>query len=628
MLKTMRANAGSWIIKFLLLAIVIVFVFWGVGSYKSQKAARLATVNGNPISYDEYNKAYFKQVEQLKRQFGGNLDENMLKMLNVREQVLNELIDVELLLEEARRMDLEVTTQELADAIRQIPAFQENGRFNNRRYQMLLANNRLSPDEFESLQKEAMLIGKLQTVLFSMVTVSDAEALEWYNYNEAEADLAYVLFAPESYKDVTVDDAAVKAHFDENMEAYRTPPMVKACYFRFSPDQYRSKVTISKERLAAYYGENKSAFLSPKTVEARHILIKIPENAAPSVVAEKKAEAEKIMEMAKAGQDFAELAKKYSEGPSSTNGGYLGTFEKNRMVAPFSEAAFAMKVGDISEPVQTRFGWHIIKVESVNEERQKRLEEVSAEIKKELAGIEAETLAYNDAETAYDDSFDDDSLKSIADFRKFELLTTDFFSSTGPKNVAQPGRFAEVAFALENGEISNIETIGSDFYIIQALEQKPAQIPDFEAVQEKVKADLVKKMQDEKAQKDAQDLLAKLAMSGGEEGAKELPEFKNTGFFKRNASIPTIGYEKDIAAAAFLLTPEKKVPEKVLKGTKGYYVIRFKDRKMPEKSAFGLEKDDIIKELVQQKQKDVYTALVKKLREESDITIAEGFGNS
>ena len=630
MLKTMRANAGSWIIKFLLLAIVIVFVFWGVGSYNSQRDARLAVVNGETISWEDFNKSYITMIDSLKRQYGDRLDDNMIQMLNIKGQVLTDMINSKLLVEEAHRMDLDVSNEELADAIRSISAFHTNGKFDNQRYRMMLNSRRMSPEEFELKQKEAMLINKLRTMIYSTVKVSDAEAMEWFEHNQSTVSIDYVLFSPNAYADIAPADEDVQAYFDENKTAYRTQPMLKAQYFRFSPDDYTSKVTIGKDVIENYYNENMESFLEPKTVEARHILIKLPQDPSPEIIAEKRTQAEEIMKMAKEGKDFAELAKTYSEGPSKSNGGYLGSFRKEQMVAPFSDTAFAMKAGDISEPVQTQFGWHIIKVEKVNEEKQKSLAEATPDIEKKLAEKEAEYMAYNDAETVYDATYDDDSLKNIAQTMGFKLWTTAFFTkSGGPSNVSQPVKFADVAFSMETDDISNIETIGSDLYIIQVIESRPAEIPALEAVKATVKKDLIKKIQDDTARKDAETFLANLSEPAADrENPAEKKEFVSTGFFKRNDSIPTIGYEKSISDAAFLLSSENPLPENVIQGSKAYYVIRFKERKKPEKASFALEKKDIKANLTRKKQMETFNSLVESLREKGDISIAKEFTNA
>ena len=187
MLNIMRQQAQSWLIKVLLGAIVVVFVFWGVGSFTSRQGAKVAEVNGKTITVEEYRKAYDNLIEQYRQQFGGKLDERMLEMLKVKQQVLNRLVDEKLLLNEAERLSLRVAPEELSEAIVKIPAFQDRGTFNTRRYRMVLNNAQMTPEEFEESQRQVMLIGKLRDLITAGVAVSESEAMAQYNYDMNES---------------------------------------------------------------------------------------------------------------------------------------------------------------------------------------------------------------------------------------------------------------------------------------------------------------------------------------------------------------------------------------------------------------------------------------------------------
>ncbi len=624
MLNTMRKNTGSWIIKVLLIAIVIVFVFWGVGTFREQRGGRVAIVNGQTITYQEWVKTYDSMIENLKLRFGGTLNEDLLEMLNVKEQALNQLINGKLLAEEARRLNFQISEKELVDAIRIIPAFQTNGVFNNRLYQRVLRHYKRTPEEFEAAQREELLINKLRTFIYQTVKISDQEALEWYQWNKASVNINYVCLKPDDYKNITPSDEEVSRYFEENKASYKTAPMIKVRYLMFDPIEYRSRVKLADEEIAAYFEENAEAFIWPKTVEASHILIKVPPDAKPEIVEERRKKAEEIMTMAKSGKDFAELAKTYSEGPSKNSGGYLGAFEKKDMVGPFADKAFSMSAGEISEPVRTRFGWHIIKVEKVNEERQKTLDEVEGEIRTKLEEQYAKEMAYNDAESVYDDSLDIDDLSQIAENRHLKVLTTDFFSRTGPETgIAEPAKFAAAAFELEIMDISDILNFEGTFFILQPIERREEKIPEFDAVKEKVKKDLIKKLKEAAAQKDAEKLLARLKNPDSENNGDLA--FETTGFFTRFGAVPDIGYEQEIIETAFMLTEENPFPEKVIKGSNGFYVIRFKERKPPDIKGFEAEKTEIKKRLLKQKQVKAFSSLVTHLRSKGDISIKENF---
>jgi len=404
--------------------------------------------------------------------------------------------------------------------------------------------------------------------------------------------------------------------------------MVKVRYLNFVPDKYLSKVTIYDDNVRDYYDENQKEFKTPKTVEARHILLKVDQNASHEDVERTRKRALNILKMAREGQEIAELARKYSEGPTKDRGGYLGTFKKESMVTPFAEKAFSMKAGEISEPVRTRFGWHIIKVEKVNDASIISFDEAEKGIRKKLTQERAKNLAYDDAEAVYDIFFTGDDLIKAAEKRNLKILTTDFFSQKGPeKGIKDRAKFASAAFNLEVMDISDIQEFGGEYYILQVIDKISPKIPELDTVKKEVKADLIKQRQEAKAQKDANTYLS--ALKSGKSMSTESKHFNltptTTGFFKRNDSIPKIGPEREIAKAAFQLTNEIKLPEKVIKGIKGYYVIKFRDRIIPEFEGVNKENAVIRQKLLQQKENRTFDALLAQIRSKSEITIKKEF---
>ncbi|MDM8549394.1 SurA N-terminal domain-containing protein [Desulfobacterales bacterium HSG2] len=626
MLKLMREHATSWLIKIILGAIIIVFVlYFGSGSMRQPRANRIAFVNGEPITAGEYRDAYNKLVDRY-RQFGTKLNQDMIKRLE--KQTLDNLIDQSLMRQEAKNLNIRVTDKELTDAILKMDVFQTNGVFNKRLYTNLLNNNRLTPEAFEDMQRESMLTEKLRSFMLSNIKVSDQEALEWFKWNDASISIEYVLFESKKYKDIKPTPEEIKAHFEENKDSYKTKPKVKAQFLHFKSDDYKSKIELTDEEIQDYYDSNKDEFKEEKTVEARHILLKLDKGSTPEVEQEKKEKILEILEMARGGQDFAELAKTHSEGPTKTKGGDLGAFKKGAMVKPFSDKAFSMKPGEISDPVRTRFGWHIIKVEKVNEEKTLSPEEAKGKITEKLTDNKTKEIAYDEAEKVYDSVFEGDNLVKVAETRGLEIKTTDFFTKSGPrKGVKNRSKFASAAFKLSPMEISEPQDFGDGYHLVQMLEKMPEKTEEFKDAERKVRRDIIKKKQEEKANKDASDFLAALNEEGSMSAAGEKlgATPKTTDFFKRNDSVPDIGYEREIAQAAFKLSNEKKFPDHVLKGRKGYYVIAFKEKKTPEPEEFEKEKEKVKERLLQQKKFRTFDAWLSQVKKRSEISIDADF---
>jgi peptidyl-prolyl cis-trans isomerase D len=204
MLSLMRKHAGSWMIKLVLGAIVVVFVLWGVGSWTSQRSGRVATVNGETITVEEFRITYKRLIEQVRQSFGNNLNEELIKSLNLQKQAVDQLVNKTLMRQEASELNLSVSNEALSRSIRSINAFQTAGVFDPRRYKSVLDRNNLSPEGFEINQKDALLLEKLNDFITGNVKVSEQEAVDWYTWQNAMVDIEYVSFEADRYKDVSV----------------------------------------------------------------------------------------------------------------------------------------------------------------------------------------------------------------------------------------------------------------------------------------------------------------------------------------------------------------------------------------------------------------------------------------
>ncbi|MBI5895398.1 MAG: peptidylprolyl isomerase [Desulfobacterales bacterium] len=336
--------------------------------------------------------------------------------------------------------------------------------------------------------------------------------------------------------------------------------------------------------------------------------MKLDENADPKRVDERQQEADKIYKLAKEGKTFAELAKQYSEDSSREQGGSLGAFKKDAMVAPFADKAFAMKAGEISEPVRSEFGWHIIKVEKINEAQTTSLETASDNIRQKLVEEKARELALKKAEAIYDTLFDGEDLSKAAQVHALTMRSTDFFSAKGlkDKNLGNPQKFAEVSFALDKMAISEVLDLENGYYLLQVVDRQDAAAPALEAVKERVREDLAQKRRGERAKADAEEF--------------NLQPMR-TGFFKRGGAIPKIGYDPQISAAAFELKPEKALAEKVFEGREGWYLVQLKERKPPAAEDFAKEKETIVSRLTEQKKQSAFGQWLVDLKGRGKVEI-------
>jgi peptidyl-prolyl cis-trans isomerase D len=628
MLNVMRKQAGSWMIKVILFAIVIVFVFWGVGSFRSKEATKAAVVNDEIISVAEYRRAYNNLLDQYRQRFGSSLNDGMIEMLNVKKQALDQLIDRTILLQEAKKLDLRVSDAEVAESVMKTAIFQNNGTFDNRRYRSILAQVHLTPEAFEAEQKNVLLGEKLTRIIMGSAKVSEVEARQWYDWQNTSVDIDYVLFEPARYGDIDPSEEEIADYFAAQKEHYKTDPMIKARYVVFDPDDYKDQVTVNEDEITDYYDANINDFKTEKTVEARHILIKLEPGADEEADLAAKTRAEAITKMAREGQDFAELAKSYSEGPTKDRGGYLGKFQQSQMVKPFADQAFSMAAGEISEPVKTQFGWHVIKVESVEEATTNTIEQSNAQIIETLTDRKARNLVYDKAEQFYERCFEKDDLVKNAKLFDVAVMETGSFSRRGPDALgSQKGEFATAAFSLQPDEISDIQDIGGRYYIIQPTEAIDAFIPEIQEVKANVKADLIKKMQADKAREDAEAMSADLVAGKAFEESAALRgvDVKQTGLFSRDAAIPNIGSDPKFTAAAFQLSSAGKTTDLPVEGNAGFYLLRLSDRKAPAADGFATEKVNITSMLLRQKQRTVIKDWIDARKNDSQIFVEKEY---
>jgi peptidyl-prolyl cis-trans isomerase D len=616
-------------IKIILGLIVIVFIFWGFEGFQARRSARVAIVNGETISIDEYRSTYNNLLEQYRQNFGNNFTEETLKLLQLDKKALDYLIEQKLMVQEAEKLSIRVSDEEIVKAIQEMPVFQRDGSFDSEIYRNLLRRIRMSPEAFEYQQRLSMTVQKLHSIILGNVLVSETETRSFFDFENAETKIGFVLFAPEIYTGIDPTEDDLKAYFEQHKERYKTQPEVKVNYLYFNPETFLSKAVVTDQEIADYYDANVSEFSVEKTVEARHILLKLDQEPPEDQVEEKRKKILEILAEARAGKDFAELANTHSEGPTGKDGGYLGSFTRDKMVQPFADAAFSLKPGEISEPVRTQFGWHLIKVENVSEARTRSLEEASGEIKEKLAKEKAREFAAEEADAVYEAIFGGDDLAKAAEAKKLSILETGFFSRvSGLKDLKlkSPGQFIETAFGLKKGDISEVKEFADGYYILQATDTMDAKIPELKTVKDRLREEYIREKQEQRARDDAAALLAALKEGADFEAkSRELDRQPGeTEFFKRNQAIPNIGFEQEISQAASALNAENKYPSDPIKGKKGYYVIAFKERKLPGEEVFEKERQSIEKMLLQQKQTDAFQKWISLVRQQSEIVIEEG----
>jgi len=481
-LSLMRKHAKSWLIKFLIAIIAVVFVFYFGYSFTSDQALKIAYVNGEVISGPEYQKAYRDMISALQRRYKDQWNDNMVKMFNVKQRALESLIAQRLMTQAAKRLGIDVTESECQRAIMSYPAFQVNGQFDMRRYQSLLSQNHMKPEDFEATMTQDLLDKKLKQFLLAFLDVTEQEVLEYYTFVKERIKIGFVEFKPEDFKkSVKFDEATLKEYFENNRENYRVPKKIKVTYVEIDPVAFKGRISVTEKEVQSFYEYNNEAYRQPEQVKARHILFKIGEGALKEAEDEVRKVAKEVLAKARQGEDFATLAKKHSEGPTKSKGGDLGYFKRGQMTPPFEESAFKLKKGEISDLVRTEFGYHIIKVEDIKEAATESLEEVRDKIVETLTMSVATELAHEKGLSIIDQMPYDIELSVYAKQYGLEAKDSSYLSKNEPvSGIDDSEKIGEALFALGKNETTELFELSGKFYIFQVAESKASYLPPLE----------------------------------------------------------------------------------------------------------------------------------------------------
>jgi peptidyl-prolyl cis-trans isomerase D len=596
MLKYMRTHATSWIIKVGLSFIIVVFaLYFGFGRMKGRHEAMVAEVNGQFITVKDFNQSYQNLLALYRNKYKNQLSHEMIRALGLKQQALNELIDNILLYQEGLRMNFHVSPEELRRSIQSFPLFQVDGKFNKGMYLRLLSLNRMEPEDFEQMQEQHLLIDKVRNlILQSTGIVSEEEAREAYLMENERINLEFIRVGTKGFLEKSKPTPTeVDEYFLHHRENFRIPERVNVHYIVFRPKDFTDKVDISQEEIKIYYETNIDDFLVQKQVKARHILIEVSPDADPGKIEQARKKAEEILAKAKQGEDFASLAEKYSEGPTAKKGGDLGYFPRGRMVREFEDAAFSLQAGEISSLVRTRFGFHIIKVEDVREERTQGLDEVRTSIESTLRDQKARDLAERNAEEALYILYKGEEMEEVAEESHVSVRETGFFSRGEKiKEIPSNDEMTSTVFSLKVGDISPVIEISKDLYIFQLLEKQQPRLPELEEVRDKVEKELREKKAREQAESAAEELLAELKGGKAMKEAASDKGFKveETGLFKKGTNyIPKVGFSEGAVDVLASLSTEHPYADRPIEIGTDWVLPRFKELQRPDVKKYESE---------------------------------------
>ena len=636
MLQFVRSKQKSVLIKIAFGVIILSFIigYTMLTSPADQRAKQgretAARVNGDEISYDAFQNSYSNLYNLYQNIYQGKFDANLEKQLNLPRQAMRQLIDEALLIQQAQKLGLEVTKEELVDSIARYDAFQIDGKFNRDRYLEVLNYQRMNPEQFEVSQRRKLLTEKVREKLQQGVSVSDTELATAFHQENDKINLNYVWLTPALVESkVKVTDAGLKQFFEQNLEKFRVPEKVSLRYLQFDPARYENEVgTPTDEELKRYYRRNLDQFEILEQVKAAHILLSVPKDA-DSVTAQKRRDlADKVLKQLQDGADFAQLAKTYSDDKSNAaNGGELGSFGRGVMVKEFEDAAFALRPGQLSGIVQTPFGFHIIKVEEYTEPGVKSLVDVIDEVKAGLAVEKSHQLAYEKAMDAYNINRKTGNLETAATANDLGIKETGFFSTNDAiDGIGKVPEINQVAFTLKENQLARPIQTTQGVFLFTLKERQPSHLPELSKVKPLVEQlyrseqaqTLAKKLADQLLKQATEKKSLRTAAQNLNLTVEESGEFSRSfGFF-----IPRIGTSQELSEEAFSLTKEAPIAKKVYTINDKFLVASLKSTKTADfEKLENTDREQLKNRLLAEKKQKVVAEKLQQLVEQAEIEI-------
>ena len=614
----------AWVVLPLLVVGLVSYLIPGVGGVWGHEIGVpfVARVGSAEISPTELKVALYRFLRSSQVPY----DRKLLRQLRIEQQILNQLISREIVFQQGRRLGVDATSEEIQEKILTVPAFLEEGNFFLARYKAILRQNGLTVEEFEESIRYEIMQEKLRGLVTEYVNVSDWEAEEDYRLRNEKARVRYAVIDPASFEGtefIALDE--ITAHYEENKATYRLPEQRQIEYLLADTSRLRATFEPADEEMQDYYRKNRSEFQVQEQVQAAHILFKTAGESDESVQKIRQ-KAEKVLEEAKAGKDFAQLARRHSEDGSAANGGDLGFFGRGRMVPEFERAAFGLAKGEIGNLVTTQFGFHIIKVLEKQAARTQALKEVEGLIRSSITSEKAEEAARDLADKAFRQTRNERSFEEIAKELDLVSETSPLFSpGAAIPGIGNAPDLSTKVFSMSEASISAPQRVPNGFVLARLVQVKPSGVPELEEVRRRVEQDLITKKSNVMAQSKAEDLVknVKAGRKLSSAARRARIEVKLSDPFSRNGSIPDLGASTPLDDFAFS-AKEGEVSEPIQVGRR-LVVAVLTERQDIDPEKFAAEKEEIRNRLVTRKRQTVFDAFLEgartRMQDQGDILV-------
>ncbi len=493
-----------WIQIILLILIVPSFAFLGINYYFQEygRSGAVAKVAGSKISPHEFEEALREHQEQMRQMAQGKVDQAMLDSNEVRNAVINGLVDKRVLLAHAMHAGVTVTDDQVRQIVTNIAAFKDEstGKFAPERYEQLLRSQGMTPMIFEERVRQDLRMSQVRDSVANSALVPTAVVDRLGRIREQQREVSQWLLTPDQVRArVNITDEDVRQFYDAHKTEFRIPERARVEYLALTLDHITKNIEVTPQEISEWYDKHKSQYETGEERKASHILVAVAKDAKPEAKEAARARAESIAgEARKNPSSFGDLAKKNSQDPgSAASGGDLGFFGRGTMVKPFDDALFGMKVGDIVGPVETQYGFHVIRLDAIKAAETTPLakvrDDIEQEIKKSKAGKAFADAAESLQNLAYEQS---ESLKPAADALKLPIQTSDWITRDGGgiPILVKPELLNKIFSedSIKNNRNTDAVDVGSNTIVAaHVIEHKAADTLPFDEVRSDVRQQLM-----------------------------------------------------------------------------------------------------------------------------------------
>ena len=617
-------NRKKRIVQVIMVVAVLPFLFWGVESYRSDGDGYVAIVDGEEIPRREFEQALRDHHERMRGMMGDNFDSSMLDSFEVRNSVLESLIQQRLLRLEAVNNGFTVLDSQLVNTIQDIPAFQKDNSFSNEQYQALLSAQGINPLIFESRVRQELLLQQLLDGYSENGFVPSAVAKRVMYLSEVQREVSQIQVDPDEFlSQVTPSEEEINAYYEQHRNDFFLPERARVEYVVLSLEALAANEPVSEEAIISYFDEHQAEFSQPEERQASHILISVAADASDDEKQAARDKAEDVLEkVLNDPEQFVDLAKEFSDDPGSAiQGGDLGFFGRGVMVKAFEDEIFQMRPDEIRGVVETDFGFHIIKLVDIKDARTPDLEAVQEQIentlKLQMVGSIFGEAAEDFSNIVYEQS---DNLEAVAEQFELTIQESDWINrnSTDPvilaNNQLMNAIFSDEAI-LEQRNTEAIEVMPDTLVSARVLEHKDATAQSISIVRDEIVEKLKSQLAADMAIQDGEEKLSRL-QAGNENIVGWDNEMLISYIQPQGLSFETI--------QAIFKADVSRLPAYagVVNAQGGYSLIRISTVVEPEMDDEE-KRADFRKQLQQMVVQEEMSSYLAGLRERYDVTIKD-----